>query len=628
VIRIMPIGDSITHSENGHHSWRYRLHEHLRGSGVQFDFVGPWDRPHGDGAYAVEGWDSDHYARWGCIGTELVYPERFADPRCDPGHTIVDRVRTFQPDVLLVHLGSNDLTYHTGPAGMRDTLRGLIQMARGVKPNIHIILAQIGQVSLFGTNPTASQFAPLVAELAAQETRPDSKVAVAAVHPAWSMAADTDAGGTHPNVRGEFVIAKAFADSLYTALGVGRWFGDVPERVGPPPVTGITVEPSSVVLGQPFTVRWPRVANPGVWTPYKVQVRFHRNFGYKLIWESQHTPDLSVTYNGPRLPQTGIYHIVVVSMDPTGETASEPVELEVRGGPPKVTGIGVQPASISRGQPFTVTWPRVVNPGIWTTYKVQLRYHQNFGFGVVWESAPTTDLSVTYNGPRLPQAGVYHVVVVSMDGTSETLSDPIPLPVADGPPKVTGIGVPAMIQRTAPFTVTWPRVVNPGIWTTYKVQLRYHQSFGFGLLWESAATTDLSVTYNGPTLPQTGIYHVVVVSMDGTSETPSDPVPLPVHDGPPKVTGIALEPSAITAGGAFSVSWPRVVNPGIWTVYRVEVHHHSGYGFGLVWRSPETVDLSMPYTGPALTPGVYHVVVISTDGSHETMSDVASLEVR
>jgi hypothetical protein len=636
-LRIMPIGDSITHSENGHYSWRYRLHEHLKAAGVRFNFVGPWNRPFGDGSYAVEGWDSDHYARWGCIGTELVFPERFPPEKlgCDPGHTVEDRVRTYNPDVLLVHLGSNDMTYHTGPEGMRDTLRGLIELARRAKPNIHIILAQIGQVSLFGGNPTAAQFAPLVAALAAEQTQPNSKVSVAAVHPLWSQATDTDGGGTHPNARGEHVIAKAFADSLSSNLSIGPPFGELPPPpppgyAGPPKVTGVSLNPTSITRAQPFAVSWQRVVNPGIWTPYRVQIRNHARYGGKVVWESATTPDLSVTYDGPILPQAGVFQIVVGATDGGEPKWSDPVDLEVKEGPPEVTGIDVNPPSITRALPFTVSWQRVLNPGIWTTYKVQICYHAKYGGKLVWESQETTDLSVTYNGSALPQAGVFEIFVISNDGKNTTKSLAKPLEVREGPPMVNDISVnPNPITRRQPFTVSWQRVVNPGIWTTYKVRLRYHLSYGGLVIWESSETPDLSMAYNGPVLPQAGTFQVLVASMDGSSEpTWSEPESLVVKDDPPKVTNVVFDPPIVPAGSAFTVSWPRVVNPGIWTTYRVEVHNHWDYGYKHIWTSPDTPDVSVNYTGPALGPGTYHVVVFSMDGSKTTGSDRVPLTVQ
>jgi LmbE family N-acetylglucosaminyl deacetylase len=622
--RIMIVGDSITHGNNGNQTWRYRLHEHLKSLTPEPDYVGPFSGPF-TGAYPIAGWDDDHYSRWGCIAREIVFTELYgpSQPRCDAGHSMAERVASYEPDVMLVHLGSNDMAYVSDAAGLRDTMRAFIARAREKKWDIDIVFAQIGQVSLFGGAPRAAEFAPLIAELAAAESRPWSRINVAPVHPSWTIATDTDSGGTHPNVHGEFTIAKAFADTLHEQYGYGDPFG--PIAIPPPKVTGIRVQPAAVSLGQPFTVSWPRVVNPGIWTTYRVQVRNAFGYGFKLIWESAPTPDLSVTFNGT-LPQAGTYNIVVVSMDGTYETPSDPIPLDVNGGPPKVTGISIQPSPVVLGQPITVSWPRVVNPGIWTTYRVEIHNAVGYGFGLVWKSQPTPDLSVTYTD-TLPQTGTYNIVVFSMDGTYETMSDIIPLDVNQGPPKVTGISInPSSASLGQPFTVSWPRVVNPGIWTTYKVRIHYALAYGFKLIWESQPTPNLSVTYDGA-LPQAGTYNIVVVSTDGTHDTPSDPVPLDVNGGPPKVIGVSIDPPNISIGNPFTVHWARVYNPGVWTWYRVEVHHHLNYGFGLVWRSPDTIDLSMRYGGPALDAGIYNIVVVASDGTYESMSDIVPLQV-
>jgi GDSL-like Lipase/Acylhydrolase family len=633
--RIMLVGDSITHGKTGDYTWRYRLHEHLRSSGAPFDFVGPFRGPmdpsvpddvRHQGTYAPEAnwnWDDEHDATWG----RLLWNEV---------DVIQDYVRLHQPDLMVVHLGTNDLNPVFGggsPVGVADNMRRLIRNARGGNPDLDIVLVQIPQTGpIENSGPQAAQYIPQYAAnlewVARTDDRPMSHIQVANVFGNYNWRTD-NYDETHPNQRGEHLTAREVANTLWNDWFYGGTYGPVPPAAGPPQVQNIRIDPPSISRAARFTVSWDRVVNPGIWTPYKVQVRYHKAFGFGLVWESQETPDLSVTYDGPPLPQSGVYHIVVVSTDGTNETPSEPVPLEVTDGPPAPTDVRVDPPVVARNQPFTVTWPRVVNPGVWTPYKVQVRYHANFGFGLVWESPVTPDLSVTYDGPQLPQAGVYHVVVISTDGTYDSMSLPVPLEVHD-PPRPTGVAVsPSSVVFDQPFTVSWPRVVNPGVWTTYKVQVRYHQNFGFGLIWESAETPDLSVTYSGPTLPIEGVYAIVVVSTDGTNSSMSEPVPLELHHaGPPRPTDVVVDPPSITANQPFTVSWPRVVNPGVWTTYKVQVRYHQNFGFGLVWESPETPDLSVTYDGPPLPQaGTYAIVVVATDGTNNSPSDPMPLVV-
>jgi hypothetical protein len=460
----------------------------------------------------------------------------------------------------------------------------------------------------------------------------------------WSSATDTY-DGTHPNARGEYIIAKAMADTLSARFGYGGPFGAIPLAPPPPKPVHVVVTPGTIHRDHPFTVTWDRVVNPGIWTEYRLQVRYHQAFGYGLVWESPGTtPTLSMTYTGPPLPQTGTFHVVVVAHDIYGQdTMSDPVPLVVTDiplPPPPPSNVQVTPGLIGRDGGFVATWDRVFNPGVWTEYKVQLRYHQAFGFGLVWESSGTTPgLTLTYDGPRLPQAGTFHVVVVARDiYGQETMSAPVPLDVQERvPPPLPPQNIrvsPGVVWRSGGFTVEWDRVVNPKVWTEYEVQLRYHQAFGFGLVWRTANTTPgLSVTYDGPLLPQAGVYHVVVVARDVYGQsTMSAPVPLEVRDDPPAPLppqNVRVFPNTITRTGTFVVAWDRVTNPGIWTEYKVQLRNHQAFGFGLVWETAGTTPgLSASYTGPALANGVYHVVVVARDQfGQETMSVPVPLTV-
>jgi hypothetical protein len=282
------------------------------------------------------------------------------------------------------------------------------------------------------------------------------------------------------------------------------------------------------------------VPNPKIWTAYKVQLRTHPSFGYALVWESSETTDLALTYSGPVLAQSGVYAVVVVARDSFGlQSMSAPVLINVQqdpAPPPPPVNVHVFPSTVTRNSVFTTSWDRVVNPGIWTTYKVQVRNDANFGFGLIWESPSTTNLSFAYTGPTLPQNGVYNVVVVAQDVFNhQTMSEPVPITAMNlpaRPPAPANILLsPTTITCAGQFTALWNRVNNPGVWTEYKMQVRYHQSFGFGLVWEMPLTTpNVSASYTGPALPQAGVFQVVIVARDiFGQETMSAPVNLTVN---------------------------------------------------------------------------------------------------
>lgn len=627
--RIMVVGDSISHGNNGDFTWRYRLHEHLRSYGVPFDFVGSRVGPY-TGQYAVGGWDDHHNSLWG----RAVIEEK---------STIEDLVRTYRPDVLLVHLGTNDLSWWArSPPDAAGDMVQLIQNARVAKPDVDFVIAKIGATQAI-SGATVASYNNYLGNVATNASYEGSYIRIADAAAGWSYPIDTY-DGTHPNARGEYVIAKAFADTLAVSYGYGAPYGEIPAVPPPPKPTGVVVNPNYINRHDPFTVSWNRVSNPNVWTEYSVQVRHHQAYGFGLVWETPTTtPNLSVTYTGPTLPQIGTYHVVVVARDQYGQsTMSEPVALNVNdypAPPPAPANIRVSPNPIGRDGGFHAQWDRVVNPGIWTEYKVQLRYHQDYGFGLVWQSPLTPNLEVAYDGPRLPQAGMFHLVVIAQDPYGQqTMSAPFPVNVQETmppPPAPTNVRVaPDAVWRGGAFTVTWDRVINPKVWTEYKIQVRLHWDYGFGLVWESATTTpDLSMTYSGPTLPQAGMFHVVVVARDQYGqETMSSPVTLLVQETappPPRPTNVKVSPGTITPSQKFTMSWDRVVNPGNWTEYKIQVRNHQNYGFGLVWESAGTTpNLSLNYTGPNLGLGVYHLVVVARDQyGVESMSTPVPLTV-
>jgi hypothetical protein len=640
--RIMIVGDSISHGKTGDYTWRYRLHEHLRAKGVPFDFVGPFKGPFNPdypddvrvpGIYKVSGWDDDHDATWGRpLGFEKDTIEKY--------------VRDYQPDLIIVDLGTNDLTWFwddtvdvTGNSKrVAGYMREFITNARRANPTVNFLLVEIGATGPMDAHGEPGPYNKLLEQIASDSYTSKSRVHVANVAERWHWDTDTY-DHTHPNVHGEYVIAATVADSLNTYWAYGGAYPQIPTATSsPPPPQHVVVTPNTIKRSSPFTVSWDRVQNPGVWTEYKVQVRYHQAFGFGLVWESPtSTPNLSLAYSGPPLPQSGVFHVVVVAVDQFGhETMSDPTPLQVTDAPPpppKVKNIRLAPGMIGRAGGFIATWDRVFNPGVWTEYVVQLRTHHDFGFTLVWQSTGTTpNLSVTYDGPKLPQAGVYDVVVIARDSYGrDTMSDPVPLVVNETvPPPLPTQNVhvsPSAMARNGSFTVTWDRVPNPKIWTAYKVQLRTHPSFGYALVWESSETTDLALTYSGPVLAQSGVYAVVVVARDSFGlQSMSAPVLINVQQDPappPPPVNVHVFPSTVTRNSVFTTSWDRVVNPGIWTTYKVQVRNDANFGFGLIWESPSTTNLSFAYTGPTLPQnGVYNVVVVAQDVfNHQTMSE-------
>lgn len=123
-LRIMPLGDSITVGVGSPNKSGYRidLQRRLRAAGVTTDFVG--SQSDGDGG------DLDHEGRGGWTIDQIAAQ--------------VDRRLTeSEPDVVLLHAGTNNITRSEDPAAVAGKLSALIDRVRARVPAAHIYVARI-----------------------------------------------------------------------------------------------------------------------------------------------------------------------------------------------------------------------------------------------------------------------------------------------------------------------------------------------------------------------------------------------------------------------------------------------------------------------------------------------------
>jgi lysophospholipase L1-like esterase len=136
VYRIMPLGDSITrgigqrNAEGQLVGWRERLQQHLDAAavpaGFRYDFVGS---VHDEGAR-----DGDHEGHGGWTIDQV-------------SAQIDGWMAEYRPDVVLLHLGTNDVSRGSSPAVIADKLGRLITRIREDSPFVRIFVARI-----IGTN--------------------------------------------------------------------------------------------------------------------------------------------------------------------------------------------------------------------------------------------------------------------------------------------------------------------------------------------------------------------------------------------------------------------------------------------------------------------------------------------
>ncbi|KFY44339.1 hypothetical protein V494_01523 [Pseudogymnoascus sp. VKM F-4513 (FW-928)] len=281
--KAMVVGDSISHGHEGDYTWRYRLSQWTGTQNLEMTYVGPYkgtfpksttsppspaplkghsspaattDLTHGSG-YAAgmsSDWDTGHFAAWGRQAAQ------------DKGQ-IQEMVATYQPDILLVELGFNDVGWFVSDAdGTLRSMNELVGQARAAKPDIKFAIANIPHRTFIGGRQDlvdkTNQYNEMLGPAVAAWNQPSSPVGLVDLNGAYSCSpndgCDAAYDGLHPNEFGEYEIASAFSRTLISVFGLGSsplfWFGFIPERPTTTP-TGFKVE--SLPLG--IKVSWDAV---------------------------------------------------------------------------------------------------------------------------------------------------------------------------------------------------------------------------------------------------------------------------------------------------------------------------------------------------------------------------------
>ncbi len=196
---ILPLGDSITQSNNTHLSYRYPLWEALVDANYEFDFIGSLNTNYsGSPTYPNQDFDRDHEGHWGWRVDEI-------------NAQIQGWLGGYTPDVVLMHLGTNDAFQNQSTDSTIDELTDLIGMLRADNERVVILLAKLipstnSQSALDALN---GRFDALAASL----TTATSPVVVVDQSSGFDANADTF-DGIHPNEGGEVKMATKWFEAL------------------------------------------------------------------------------------------------------------------------------------------------------------------------------------------------------------------------------------------------------------------------------------------------------------------------------------------------------------------------------------------------------------------------------
>ncbi|MEM9091613.1 MAG: carbohydrate-binding protein [Cyanobacteria bacterium P01_F01_bin.53] len=208
-IKIVTLGDSITHAARGYNSYRRNLWNRLAKDGYIVDFVGSQNQTYHGTRFPDSKFDHDHEGHSGWRIDEINKGRR---DRPAEG-SLPKWLKTYTPDIALVHLGSNDVFQNQSAASSAAELKQTIQILRNDNPNIAIFLAQLIPAEVAKLNQGIKQLNALIPRVVADTNRKNSPVILVDQHKGVDAAKSTY-DRIHPNKKGEAEMARRWFAAL------------------------------------------------------------------------------------------------------------------------------------------------------------------------------------------------------------------------------------------------------------------------------------------------------------------------------------------------------------------------------------------------------------------------------
>ncbi|ARS36474.1 GDSL-type esterase/lipase family protein [Pontibacter actiniarum] len=234
--KIMCLGNSITQGNLENPGYRYRLWQKLLDKGNSIELVGSHDVNEG-GTPAVKGtvyrgqtYTNRNEGHWGWTADEVLNGR-------DGKGNLTQWLQSYNPDIALVHLGTNDMFKQCSGGVSPDKacyqetineLKTVIQQIQEKNPNVIVLVAQLIPAYDQKVGPeTASNISELnkrIPALAEELSTVTSRVVVVDQNTGFDATTGVDTwDGVHPNASGEEKMAQI-------------WFGAIQEAITPLPV--------------------------------------------------------------------------------------------------------------------------------------------------------------------------------------------------------------------------------------------------------------------------------------------------------------------------------------------------------------------------------------------------------
>ncbi len=201
--KIMLLGDSITQGSAKTGNYRQPLYRLLQHGGYSIDFVGSLNTEYGV-TLPSTAYDPDHEGHWAWRADEVLT-------------RINGWAQTAKPDIILLHLGTNDVGSGQSIKGTVQELRDIIDVIRNANPCVVVLVAKIIPLKHFLAGKRIPIFNKALESLLELNTK-DSPIVL--VDQFTGMDPDKDLyDGVHPNNAGAQKMAQKWYLALQPHLG-------------------------------------------------------------------------------------------------------------------------------------------------------------------------------------------------------------------------------------------------------------------------------------------------------------------------------------------------------------------------------------------------------------------------
>lgn len=225
-LKVMPLGDSITQGDPINGTYRKALWNMLQANGASVDFVGSHNSHHDSspcGALPGETFDQDNEGHWGWKADEILNGNGQTSTCKNPySGGLSDWLLVDTPDMVLIHLGTNDMFQDETVSSTIAELGAVIDTLRVYNPNVIVLLAQVIPTGYFNDNQNMIKLNAEIPNLASQKHTANSPVEVVDHFTGYDGSQDNH-DQVHPNNSGQDKMANKWYAAMSSYLTIGSF---------------------------------------------------------------------------------------------------------------------------------------------------------------------------------------------------------------------------------------------------------------------------------------------------------------------------------------------------------------------------------------------------------------------